>query len=114
LGGPQSQPEQYGEAEILNLTGNLTLAPRSFSLQSITILSVLQWLSWKKFLLQYRHNCDTEFYFSSDVVTKMEAIAMLKAMQEGKEEREEQMKRVGYPAYTTQAGSCSLLHTVTV
>ena len=29
---------------------------------------------------------------------------MLKEMQHGKEEREEQMKRVGYPAYTTQAG----------
>jgi hypothetical protein len=58
---------------------------------------------------QIRHNCNTEFYFSSDVVTKEEAIAMLKAMQEGKEEREEQMKRIGYPAYTTQAGSRSLL-----
>jgi hypothetical protein len=57
-----------------------------------------------------RYNCDTEFYFSSDVVTKEEAIAMLKAMQEGKEEREEQMKRVGYPAYMTQAGSCSNLY----
>lgn len=57
-----------------------------------------------------RHNCDTEFDFSSDVVTKEEAIAMLKVMQEGKEEREEQMMRIGYPAYTTQAGSHSLLY----
>jgi hypothetical protein len=57
-----------------------------------------------------RHNSDTEFYFSSDVLTKEEAIAMLKAMQEGKEEREEQMIRIGYPAYTTQAGSHSLLY----
>jgi hypothetical protein len=57
-----------------------------------------------------RHNSDTEFYFSSDAVTKEEAIAMLKVMQEGKEEREEQMIRIGYPAYTTQAGSHSLLY----
>lgn len=49
------------------------------------------------------------FYFSSDVVTKDEAVAMLKAMETGKEEREEQMKRVGYPAYTTQAGNYNLL-----
>jgi L-fuconate dehydratase len=42
------------------------------------------------------------------VVTKEEAIAMLKAMETGKEEREEQMKRVGYPAYTTQAGNHKL------
>ena len=48
---------------------------------------------------------DTGVHFSSDVVTKEEAIAMLKGMQPGKEEREEQMKRVGYPAYTTQAGN---------
>lgn len=45
-----------------------------------------------------------DFRYISDVVTKEEAIAMLKEMQPGKEEREEQMKRVGYPAYTTQAG----------
>ncbi|KDR20308.1 mitochondrial enolase superfamily member 1-like isoform X1 [Zootermopsis nevadensis] len=45
-----------------------------------------------------------DFRYISDVVTKEEAVAMLKAMETGKEEREEQMKRVGYPAYTTQAG----------
>lgn len=44
------------------------------------------------------------------MVTKQEAIAMLKAMHEGKEEREERMIRIGYPAYTTQAGSHSLLY----
>lgn len=57
----------------------------------------------------YNAITDIRFYFSSDVVTKEEAIAMLKAMETGKEEREEQMKRVGYPAYTTQAGNHSLL-----
>jgi len=48
---------------------------------------------------------DTGVHFSSDVITKEEAITMLKEMQHGKEEREAQMKRVGYPAYTTQAGN---------
>jgi predicted Zn-dependent protease len=48
---------------------------------------------------------DTGVHYSSDVVTKEEAIAMLKEMQPGKAEREEQMKRIGYPAYTTQAGN---------
>jgi len=43
------------------------------------------------------------------VVTKEEAIAMLKEMQPGKEEREEQMRRVGYPAYTTQAGNHDII-----
>jgi hypothetical protein len=52
---------------------------------------------------------DTGVCFSSDVVTKEEAIAMLKEMQPGKEEREEQMKRVGYPAYTTQAGNHNII-----
>ena len=52
---------------------------------------------------------DTGVHFSSDVVTKEEAIAMLKEMQPGKEEREEQMKRVGYPAYTTQAGNHTII-----
>nr|CAD7405018.1 unnamed protein product [Timema cristinae] len=41
---------------------------------------------------------------ASDVVTKEEAIEMLKAQRKGKAEREEQMRTVGYPAYTTQVG----------
>jgi L-fuconate dehydratase len=52
---------------------------------------------------------DVGFCFSSDVITKEEAIAMLYSMQAGKEEREEQMKKIGYPAYTTQAGNHILL-----
>jgi hypothetical protein len=34
---------------------------------------------------------------------------MLKEVQPGKEEREEHMKRVGYPAYTTQAGNHNII-----
>nr|CAD7439517.1 unnamed protein product [Timema bartmani] len=48
-------------------------------------------------------NC-IDFRYISDVVTKEEAIEMLKAKREGKAEREEQMRTVGYPAYTTQVG----------
>ncbi|XP_069701374.1 mitochondrial enolase superfamily member 1-like isoform X2 [Periplaneta americana] len=45
-----------------------------------------------------------DFKYLSDVITKEEAIEMLKAMEHGKEAREEEMRRVGYPAYTTQVG----------
>ncbi|MCL4137178.1 UNVERIFIED_CONTAM: hypothetical protein GTU68_028148 [Idotea baltica] len=40
----------------------------------------------------------------SDVLTKEEAIQMLRSMQKGKEEREEDVMQSGYPAYTTAAG----------
>jgi hypothetical protein len=79
----------------------------------LTLLKKLsvQFLKDSNCIMSYIHEMlhnyisDTGVYFSSDVVTKDEAIAMLKEMLSGKEEREEQMKRVGYPAYTTQAGN---------
>lgn len=42
--------------------------------------------------------------YSTDVVTKEEAIEMLKVGEEGKKEREEFLMKNGYPAYTTQVG----------
>lgn len=46
-----------------------------------------------------------DFRYISDVITKEEAIEMLsKATEEIKEKREEEMRTVGYPAYTTQVG----------
>ncbi|XP_049779925.1 mitochondrial enolase superfamily member 1-like isoform X3 [Schistocerca cancellata] len=45
-----------------------------------------------------------DFRYISDVITKEEAIQILKSKQEGKGEREEEMRTVGYPAYTTQVG----------
>lgn len=45
-----------------------------------------------------------DFRYCSDVLTKEEAIDMLKKAAVGKEEREEELKQNGYPAYTTAAG----------
>ncbi|XP_039282354.1 mitochondrial enolase superfamily member 1 isoform X2 [Nilaparvata lugens] len=45
-----------------------------------------------------------DFRYISDVVTKEEAIRMLKDSQKMKKEREDEMKTGGYPAYTTQPG----------
>ncbi|XP_063226923.1 mitochondrial enolase superfamily member 1-like isoform X1 [Bacillus rossius redtenbacheri] len=45
-----------------------------------------------------------DFRYISDVVTKEEAIEMLKAKKAGKEKREEEIRVTGYPAYTTQVG----------
>ncbi|KAF9528656.1 hypothetical protein CPB83DRAFT_813577 [Crepidotus variabilis] len=42
--------------------------------------------------------------YISDALTKEEALDMLKGMQAGKGQREEEVKRVGYPAYVTSAG----------
>ncbi|CAG5126842.1 unnamed protein product [Candidula unifasciata] len=47
-----------------------------------------------------------DFRYLEDALTKEEAIAILKSMQEGKAEREKEMKENGYPAYTT---SCAWL-----
>ncbi|KIY47845.1 enolase C-terminal domain-like protein [Fistulina hepatica ATCC 64428] len=42
--------------------------------------------------------------YISDAITKEEALAMLKAKEAGKKEREEKVKGPGYPAYVTSAG----------
>lgn len=43
-------------------------------------------------------------FYSTDVITKEEAIKLLKDNQKGKEEREIILRKNGYPAYTTQVG----------
>ncbi|XP_022906814.1 mitochondrial enolase superfamily member 1-like [Onthophagus taurus] len=45
-----------------------------------------------------------DFRYISDVITKNEAIDMLKQAAEGKEERMKYLLEKGYPAYTTQVG----------
>ncbi|XP_076238299.1 mitochondrial enolase superfamily member 1 [Calliopsis andreniformis] len=45
-----------------------------------------------------------DFRYITDVITKEEAIKMLKNNEKGKKEREEILKKNGYPAYTTQVG----------
>ncbi|KAF2895709.1 hypothetical protein ILUMI_10489 [Ignelater luminosus] len=45
-----------------------------------------------------------DFRYISDVITKEEAIEILKQGQKGKEERIEKLMKEGYPAYTTQVG----------
>ncbi|KZC13538.1 PREDICTED: mitochondrial enolase superfamily member 1-like [Dufourea novaeangliae] len=45
-----------------------------------------------------------DFRYITDVITKEEVIKMLKESEKGKTEREELLKKNGYPAYTTQVG----------
>nr|XP_034185591.1 mitochondrial enolase superfamily member 1-like [Osmia lignaria] len=45
-----------------------------------------------------------DFRYITDVITKEEAIQLLKSSKEGKAKREEILKKNGYPAYTTQVG----------
>lgn len=45
-----------------------------------------------------------DFRYITDVITKEEAIELLKKGKEGKEERVEKLLKCGYPAYTTQVG----------
>ncbi|XP_068976272.1 mitochondrial enolase superfamily member 1-like [Bombus flavifrons] len=45
-----------------------------------------------------------DFRYITDVITKEEAVKLLKENQKGKEEREEMLRKNGYPAYTTQVG----------
>ena len=45
-----------------------------------------------------------DFTYITDVLTPDEALAMLRAKEEGKAEREAEMLRDGYPAYTTSTG----------
>lgn len=46
----------------------------------------------------------TAFRYISDAITKEEALAMLKAKEATKAEREARVREVGYPAYVTSAG----------
>lgn len=45
-----------------------------------------------------------DFRYITDVITKEEALEILKKAQEGKEDRQKKLLEVGYPAYTTQVG----------
>lgn len=45
-----------------------------------------------------------DFRYCSDVLTKQDAINILKEAAIGKEEREKELLEKGYPAYTTAAG----------
>ncbi|XP_050401937.1 mitochondrial enolase superfamily member 1 isoform X1 [Patella vulgata] len=45
-----------------------------------------------------------DFRYMSNVLSKDEALAILKKMQAGKSERENNLKSTGYPAYTTSVG----------
>lgn len=45
-----------------------------------------------------------DFRYITDVITKEEAIKLLESKKEGKFEREENLLKHGYPAYTTQVG----------
>ncbi|XP_076752809.1 mitochondrial enolase superfamily member 1 isoform X1 [Xylocopa sonorina] len=45
-----------------------------------------------------------DFRYITDVITKEEAIKLLKDNEKGKEKREELLRENGYPAYTTQVG----------
>ncbi|XP_046423831.1 mitochondrial enolase superfamily member 1-like [Neodiprion fabricii] len=45
-----------------------------------------------------------DFRYITDVITKDEAVAILKSNAQGKEEREKVLLKKGYPAYTTQVG----------
>lgn len=42
--------------------------------------------------------------YISDAITKEEALAMLKEKEATKKEREAEVKKRGYPAYTTSVG----------
>lgn len=42
--------------------------------------------------------------YISDAITKEEALKMLKEKEAGKKEREAEVKKRGYPAYTTSVG----------
>lgn len=50
-----------------------------------------------------------DFRYLSNVLTKNEAIELLKRGREGMESRIEELEANGYPAYTTQAGEIELL-----
>lgn len=51
-----------------------------------------------------------DFRYCSDVLTKEEAIKLLRNCSPGKTEREENLLKNGYPAYTTAAGLITLFN----
>lgn len=44
------------------------------------------------------------FRYITDALTPEEALKMLKEKEAGKKQREEEVKKIGYPAYTTSVG----------
>ncbi len=46
----------------------------------------------------------TAFKYITDAITKEEALDLLRKKEKGKREREEEVMRRGYPAYTTSVG----------
>lgn len=46
-----------------------------------------------------------DFRYLTNVITKEEALELLKKGRQGKEERVKKLLAVGYPCYTTQAGT---------
>jgi L-fuconate dehydratase len=44
------------------------------------------------------------FRYITDAITREEALEMLKARENTKKEREERVRKTGYPAYVTSAG----------
>jgi L-fuconate dehydratase len=46
----------------------------------------------------------TTFRYITDAITKEEALELLRKMEPGKKEREAEVLKRGYPAYTTSAG----------
>lgn len=46
----------------------------------------------------------TTFRYITDVITRDEALEMLKANESDKKERERKVRDIGYPAYVTSAG----------
>lgn len=46
----------------------------------------------------------TTFKYITDAITPEEALAMLKANESTKKEREAKVSEIGYPAYVTSAG----------
>lgn len=52
-----------------------------------------------------------DFRYITDVITKEEAIQLLKSKQAGKQERIKLVMEKGYPAYTTQVGKTVKLFT---
>ncbi|KAJ8931888.1 hypothetical protein NQ314_015157 [Rhamnusium bicolor] len=74
--------------------------------RTLTSESQLRWVIWQ--LLadlepEQLVSC-IDFRYLSNVITKEEALELLKEGREGKEERVNKLLEVGYPCYTTQAG----------
>nr|XP_012153601.1 PREDICTED: mitochondrial enolase superfamily member 1-like isoform X2 [Megachile rotundata] len=62
---------------------------------------------FKKFLIESLcrfRSFSFRVFHSTDVITKEEAIKLLKDNESGKVKREETLRKYGYPAYTTQVG----------